>query len=99
MVVICDTNVWYEIATGKFKPPADIQLVGTAFSMYELVTTELAVSNPLLLQEAIRAVHDFSGEIIPVNPFDYVLTNYSSQFREWDMAWINNMIKTFENML
>ncbi len=97
--IICDTNVWYWIALGKYSPPDDVKLVPTLFSLYELVTTEQAVTNPILLQNAIKAVHQYGQEIIPVNPFDFVLSKQSSRFADWDYNMIKNILKTFEEMM
>jgi len=99
MRVICDTNVWYAIAEGEFFPPIGIELVSTEFSLYELVSTEVAVHDPILLQKAIRAVHKYSSALIPVDPFYYLLTNSSERFFEWGSELTTNMVKTFNEML
>ena len=72
--VICDTNVWYWIANGQFTPPSNVKLIPTQFSLYELATSEQIATNPRLVQKAIRAVHEYGIDILPVNPFDFIKT-------------------------
>ncbi|MEQ8906740.1 hypothetical protein [Ekhidna sp.] len=97
--VICDTNVWYWIAMGKFIPSKNVVLVPTHFSLYELATTEQAVTYPLLVQNAIKAVYEYGTDIIPVGPFEFVLSNQSSSFSDWDISMMKKMLKTFEEMM
>lgn len=97
--VICDTNVWYEIGSGKFKPNPTVELYPTIFSLYEIATTPLSVRHPKVIQEAIKAVFEHATEIIPVNPFDFVLSQQSSRFLNWDTTMAKDMLKTFQDML
>lgn len=97
--VICDTNVWYNIATGNFIPPTNVMLVPTQFSLYELVTTEQIATNPELVQKTIKAVNDYGRDIIPVNPFDFVLFHQSSRFSDWNTEFTINILKSFNEML
>lgn len=79
--VICDTNVWYNIAIGNFIPPADVVLVPTSFTLFELVSTEKIASDPKLIQKVILAIRKYGRSIIPVNPYDFVIMNHDSSFK------------------
>lgn len=99
MKVICDTNVWYEIASGKFLPPSNIELLATEFSVYELVSSEVAVHDVLLLQKAIKSIYDYSSGIISVDPFYYFLRNSLDRFDLDESVLSKNMKRTFNEML
>ena len=44
--VICDTNVWYSMASSQFGKPDDVLLVPTAFSLEELATSTMMAKHP-----------------------------------------------------
>jgi hypothetical protein len=99
MKVICDTNVWYEIASGKFIPPTNIELIATKFSVYEFVTTEVAVHDVLLIQKAIKSIFDYGSGMISVDPFYYFLRNSLERFEVDESVLSKNMKRTFNEML
>lgn len=98
-MVVCDTNVWYEIASEKFIPPPGVELVATEFSVYEFVTTEVAVHDVLLLQNAVRSLFQFCSGIISVDPFYYFLRNSLDRFDLEKSLLSKNMNRTFNEFL
>lgn len=71
--IICDTNVWYAIASSTFKKPEDVLLIPTAFSLEELATSTMMANHPKYYQTVINSIYSDCGPIIPENPFDFVL--------------------------
>ncbi len=99
MKVICDTNVWYKIASGKFVPPPKIELVATEFSVYEFVSTEVAIHDVQLLQKAIKSIFDVGSGMISVDPFYYFLRNSLDRFDFDESVLSKNMKRTFNDLL
>jgi hypothetical protein len=73
--VICDTNVWYSLASATFNKPKDVLLIPTAFSLEELATSTMMAKHPKYYQEVVSSIYNNCGPIIPENPFDFVLSN------------------------
>ena len=96
MEVVCDTNVWYRLGTGQFVPDPNLRLLATENSLYELTTTFNLVTNPILVQKAVKAVFKFHYQIIPVTPFSYVLNSQSDKF-QWDTSLTDKMINSFRD--
>jgi hypothetical protein len=98
-MVICDTNVWYEIASGKFIPQPGVKLIATEFSVYEFVSTEVAVHDVLLLQKAVKSIFEFASGIISVDPFYHFLSNSLDKFDMEESLLFRNMNRTFNEFL
>lgn len=80
-LVICDTNVWYQIVNGKFNKPEDVLLIPTSFSLEEIATSKLMVHNTKYYQDVLKSIYDNCGPIIPNNPFDFILNNLDGNFK------------------
>ena len=80
-LVICDTNVWYQIVNGKFNKPEDVLLIPTSFSLEEIATSKLMVHNAKYYQNVLKSIYDNCGPIIPNNPFDFILNNLDGNFK------------------
>lgn len=78
--VICDTNVWYSIASSNFSKPDDVLLIPTAFSLEELATSTMMAKHTKYYQTVLNAIYKNCGPIIPENPFDFVLMNYDPNY-------------------
>jgi hypothetical protein len=78
--VICDTNVWYSIASSNFTNPDDVLLIPTAFSLEELATSTMMAYHTKYYQDVLKAIYNNCGPIIPENPFDFVLMNNDSRY-------------------
>lgn len=73
--VICDTNVWYALASANFYKPDEVLLIPTAFSLEELASSTLMAQHPKYYQDVINSIYKNCGPTIPENPFDFVLMN------------------------
>ena len=80
-LVICDTNVWYNIVDNKFKKPDDVLLIPTSFSLEEIATSKLMVHNTKYYQDVLRSIYENCGPIIPNNPFDFILNNLDGNYK------------------
>jgi hypothetical protein len=80
-LVICDTNVWYEIANEKFNKPDKVLLIPTSFSLEELATSKLMAHHTKYFQHVVKSIYDNCGPIIPFNPFEFVLNSLDSEYK------------------
>lgn len=78
--VICDTNVWYSLAQGKFEKLDEVQLIPTLLSLAELATSEAMAYELKLYQDVLKTVYEKGGPILPTNPFDFVLHNHDPNY-------------------
>lgn len=78
--VICDTNVWYEMASNNFKKPDDVLLIPTAFSLEELATSTMMAKHPNFYQTVVKSIYNNRDPIIPENPFDFVLMHHDPKY-------------------
>lgn len=78
--VICDTNVWYNIANGIYVKPTEVTLIATSLTLAELASSETMASSLHLFQSVLNTVHDNSGPIVPVNPLDFVLMKHDPDY-------------------
>ncbi len=78
--IICDTNVWYGIELGIFKPSHELSLIPTSLSLFEIASTDKTAKDPKLVQGAIRAINTYGKQIIPINPYDFVIHNHDSEY-------------------
>lgn len=90
--VICDTNVWYNIANGRITPEKhpDILLHPTWVNLIELSRTPWLVGAPdqiQLVQSVISALHKYNGGILKDDPLEYIIKkqhpSYSRDDREF----------------
>ena len=77
--IICDTNIWYYIASKQISVEKNI-LTATAFSIEELATSPSQVKDVKFYQEVIKAIKEYSTPIMALNPFDFVLSNHDNTF-------------------
>lgn len=97
--LICDTNVWYEMASGNFNKPNDYDLIPTAFSLVEISTSQAMVEEPKFYQDTVKMIYKNCGPIIPENPFDYILQN---QFRDYNPpkdGIVNQVLPAFSELM
>jgi len=78
--IICDTNVWYNIANQTFQKPENAILVPTSLTIAELSSSETMASSINLFQNVIKSLHENGRSIIPLDPFDFVLKNHDPKF-------------------
>lgn len=78
--VICDTNVWYNLAQGSFEKPEEVLLIPTTLSLAELATSEVMAHELKFYQDVINAVYKKGDQIIPIDPFDFVLSNHDPNY-------------------
>jgi hypothetical protein len=96
--IICDTNVWYSIASSNFAKPDDVLLIPTAFSLEELATSTMMAKHPKYYQTVVNAVYTSCGPIIPENPFDFVLMNNDPRYITNDEP-TKQLLKGFSSLM
>jgi len=78
--VICDTNVWYEIASDRFTKPDDVLLIPTSFSLEEIASSKMMANSTKYYQHVLKSIYQNCGPIIQENPLDYVLSYLDPHF-------------------
>ena len=96
--IICDTNIWYDIANGKIKPEQirNIRLIGTAINIIEIASAENLTKDIYLVQKTIKALQNFHHVIVSTNPLDHIISIFNSSFISNDDS-ILNLLNEFDS--
>jgi len=80
--IICDVNVWYNIASGNIKEEEinNLNLIGTAVNMTEIVNSSYLINNPKYLKSVIQSFTKHHYQIYISTPFDHILTIFDKSF-------------------
>lgn len=67
--VICDTNIWYNIANGLIsdKQLDGVQLLGTSVNIREIASTPNLVKDIELMSRVVKAMYNYSHKVIILN--------------------------------
>ena len=96
--IVCDTNVWYWIATGRIRSDsvADRQLIATFVSGHELCSSPNLYCDYPLLRSAILAMRTHHAHLTPYAPVEYLKlwSGYEDERSCWEilqqaMDWIS----------
>lgn len=84
--IICDTNIWYDIANGciKIGEFQQLKLIGTAVNVIEIASTPNLVKNIELVRQAINVFQKHHFIIISSNPFDHLISIFDNSFEPND---------------
>jgi hypothetical protein len=74
--VICDTNIWYNIANGSIseKQLDGVQLYSTSVNIREIASTPNLINNIELVARVARAMHKHSHKVITSNPMEFFIS-------------------------
>lgn len=97
--VICDTNVWYEIASGKYSKPKDVLLIPTAFSLEEIASSTMMANHVKYFQTVVKSIYENCGPIISENPLDYVLRNNDPHYKSVNDNHTVLLLKGFSELM
>lgn len=80
--IICDTNIWYDIANGRknIEQLIDIKLIGTSVNITEISSTPNLISNIDLVARTINSMRTHVHEIVISNPMEYMISIFHSDF-------------------
>ena len=78
--VICDTNIWYNIAKGDIpvKSFLGYQLIATGINVLELSSTKNLLHDFDLVKGAIKAMYNHHYQVIEFDVWDYILCYHTS---------------------
>lgn len=101
--VICDTNIWYNIANGRITPEKhpDIRLHPTWVNLTELSRTPWLVGKPeevQLVRSAITALHKYNSGIIKDDPLEYIIKKQHPTY-ERDDEEFKTILGGFEKLM
>jgi hypothetical protein len=73
--IICDTNIWYNLANNHFESYkiVGLQLIGTSVTVHEISETSHLVKNLDLVKRVAKAFLDYNSGIMVLNPFEYLI--------------------------
>lgn len=83
MKIVCDSNVFGNMARGTHPPQDDIQYCPTELSMYEWSTSANCAHDPQMFQKTIRFLLSYKENALRLDPIDYVL---SHQYKEYPIT-------------
>ena len=80
--IICDTNIWYNIANKKNDEfqLRGVELIGTSINIIEISSTPNILNNIDLVVEAIRSMHKHCYELIIHNPIEHIITLFHDNY-------------------
>jgi hypothetical protein len=97
--LICDTNVWYELAAGRIdKSKINGQLFGTHITCTELASSQRLISDLPLVKEVVKALKQNHNKIILPNPVEHILSIFFDDF-EPDTSGAINILNSFDTLL
>lgn len=73
--VICDTNIWYNLASKRMHIHnySNVQLIATSVNLIEISSTPNLLNNLSLVASTAKAIHDYASMIIQPNPIEYMI--------------------------
>ncbi len=80
--IICDVNVWYNIASGNIKEEEidKLNLIGTDVNLTEIINSSYLISNPKFLKSVIQSFTKHHYQIYISTPFDHIMTVFDNSF-------------------
>jgi len=80
--VICDTNIWFDIACGNIKPEtiSNIELIGTAINIVEIASTPKLYKDFELVIKTIKALEKHYSLIFRANPIEHIISIFNKSF-------------------
>jgi len=95
--IICDTMIWYELATGKIKASdiAGLQLVSTYINWHEFGTSYNVVDKMDLLREAIRCMFRYSHSSNSLPPIAHMAHLIDSSVKNDEFPEILKVLNAF----
>ncbi len=81
--IICDTNIWYDLANGKNIDQINgVQLIATSVNIMEISSTPNLITNFGLVTGAVKSMYKYNHKVIISNPIEYLIElfypNYES---------------------
>jgi hypothetical protein len=86
--IICDVNIWYNIASGNIKEQDidKLNLIGTAVNIIELANSSYLVNEPEYLKSVIFSFTNYHHHIYVSSPFDHIMAIFDKDFIPNDCA-------------
>lgn len=80
--VICDTNIWYDLANKKYDKSLlnQDQLIGTSINLREIASSPYLISNLNMIVEAVKSITKFHDKIFIDNPMDHIITIFNKDY-------------------
>lgn len=81
--IICDTNVWYDIASGKIPITKldEVTLYATYVNLFELSKSKNLLKNWRLVKYAVKAIKMHAKGVIEIHPFDYMILQHDRTYK------------------
>jgi len=81
--IICDTNIWYDIANGRksIEQLSGVHLIGTSVNITEISSTPNLLSNIELVARTVNSMRIHVHEIVISNPIEYLISLFHSDFK------------------
>lgn len=98
--VICDTNIWYDIAEGRIKKNSfsKYRLHPTYVNLVELARTPNLLHDLSLVQRTVKSLYENNGGIYETNPIEFIIKKQYPHYRCKDMKY-KSILKFFEKLM
>lgn len=82
MEIICDVNVWYNIASGNINVEEieKLKLIGTAVNITEIANSSYLVDDLEFLKKVIYSLTKYHSQIYISSPFDHIISVFDKAF-------------------
>lgn len=100
MKIICDTNIWYDIASGKTNKEelSKVELYSTYVNLFELAKTQNLVKDWPTVKRVVKALHDNSKGIYEMNPIEFIIRKQYPGYECQDLTY-KQILKGFEELM
>lgn len=98
--IICDTNIWYDIANNYVteNEMSHLNLHGTFINLFELSTSPNLLNKLPLVQSAVECLHKYHKGIYEINPFEYIILKQHKDYICIDHRY-KSILNSFETLM
>jgi hypothetical protein len=98
--IICDTNIWYDIANNYVTEieMSNLNLHGTFINLFELSTTPNLLNKLPLVQRAVECLHKYHKGIYEIHPFEYLILKQHKNYICIDNRY-KSILNSFETLM
>jgi hypothetical protein len=98
--IICDTNIWYNIANNKINTNKlkQVRLIGTSVNIIEISSSPNIISDIDLIVRTVKAFKNNHDFILINNPMEHLITVFNQDY-EPDAKVEDELLKGFDILL
>lgn len=80
--VICDTNIWYDLAENRkdIDRLGGVELIATSVNITEIASAPYLVSDIGLIARTANAMHKYNHKVVISNPMEYLISLFHWEY-------------------